>query len=304
MNYSSVGEGCARAALRGCGLARKESTAACVRFAMVLLVSATLHAQLTIAVAPLDKSIPPGVTVVTSSDPSFASLVDGLVPASFRPILRPILPYSIVVQNNSTLPILAVAFYADMVDAQGHVSSVGQGPVMRGGIPPLKGAHPLLPQGGSVFLPADQVYSIAVQRAQEDLPMLRDFYAKTQKLPAVYESARSVTFVLDLLLFADGKFVGPDKGHVFEEWSNQIAAGSALDKAVLSLRGRSVDELKEYLAMASTPPEKTPANSRYARQLRRFAKVYEDYLQRKGPDALFDMAQNYEERVAFLALHR
>jgi hypothetical protein len=211
------------------------------RFAIFVMASAILYAQPAVVVAPLDKSIPPGVTVVPPSDPSFASLVDGLVPASARPVVRPILPYSIVVRNNSTLPILTVVIYVDVVGAQGHLS-VGRAQGSFGGIPLVTGDPPLLPQGGSVFFPPDVVYTLTMRLLQHNMPVETRYYNKTLELPAFYDSARTVTFALDSLLFADGKFVGPDKMHVFEDWSNRTAALSALDEAVLSYRGRGVDE--------------------------------------------------------------
>jgi hypothetical protein len=271
------------------------------RFATFVMASAILYAQPTVVVAPLDKSIPPGVTVVPPSDPSFGPLVDGLVPASARPVVRPILPYSIVVRNNSTLPILVVVIYADVVDAQGHLSSVGQAQYSPGGFPFVKdNRHPLLPQGGSVFFPPDEVYTNAIQLLQHNMPVETRRYNKTLELPAFYDSARSVTFVLDSLLFADGKFVGPDKANMLGDWSNQVAALSALDKAILSYRGRSVDDLKAYLAKMSMLSHV----SSYTRELAQAARRYERYLGKMGPDALFDNVQIDEERVASLPLHR
>jgi hypothetical protein len=214
------------------------------RFAIFVMASAILYAQPAVVVAPLDKSIPPGVTVVPPSDPSFASLVDGLVPASARPVVRPILPYSIVIRNNSTLPILIVVIHADVVDAQGHLTSVGQAQYSPGGFPFMKDNPALLPQGGSVFFPPDEVYTTAIQILQRNMPVEARFYNKTLELPAFYDSARSITFALDSLLFADGKFVGLDRAHMLEDWSNRVAARGALDKAVLSFRGGSVDDLK------------------------------------------------------------
>jgi hypothetical protein len=271
------------------------------RLAIFVLVSAILYAQPAVGIAPFDKSIPPGVTVVPPSDPSFASLVDGLVPVSARPVVRPILPYSIVVRNNSTLPILIVTIYVDVVDAQGHLSSVGQAQYSPGGFAFVKdNPHPLLPQEGSVFFPPDEVYTNAIQLLQHNMPVETRRYNKTLELPAFYDSARSVTFVLDSLLFADGKFVGPDKAHWFEDWSNRTSAHRALDEAILSFRGRSVDDLKAYLAK----PPRGPANSRWGGEVRHRARVYEDYLRQKGPDALFDDVQIDEARLSSLPLHR
>jgi hypothetical protein len=105
---------------------------------------------------------------------------------------------------------------------------------------------------------------------------------------------------LDSLLFADGKFVGPDKAHWFEDWSNRTSAHRALDEAILTFRGRSVDDLKAYLAK----PPRGPANSRWGGEVRHTARTYERYLQRKGPDALFDMVQTDEERLSSLPIHR
>jgi len=89
-----------------------------------MLVSGVSYAQPKVVIAPLDKSIPPGVTILSQSDASFEPLFDGLVVSELlRPLFRPILPYSIIVQNNSTVPICAVDISVEVVDAQGHWSS-------------------------------------------------------------------------------------------------------------------------------------------------------------------------------------
>ena len=220
---------------------------------LFVLACGALRAQPAVIVAPFDNSIPRGVTIVPSSDISFDSLAsDSTIPTASRSVFLGILPYSIVVRNNTTQSILAATVYVDVVSAMGRRISNVQ---TRGSVPPLKvGCCAILPVAGSLLFTADQAYTEAVSRLHDHAPLRDNFADVTRELPVFYDSAKSITFVLDSVLFADGKFVGPDAKHKFDEYSTQLSVQSFLDKAVLTYRGRSADDLKNYLETLSTVP--------------------------------------------------
>jgi hypothetical protein len=272
-----------------------------VALLFLVFTSGVLRAQPAVTLAPLDKSIPSGVTIVPFSDPSFDSLVSDSIPTAIRSEFAGILPYSILVRNNSTQPILAVTVYFDVVNANGHPMSTVQS---RQSVPPLKvGCCAILPLAGSLLFTPEPVYTEAVSRLHDHAPMRENFADLMRGRPALYESAKSVTFVLDSVLFADGKFVGPDAKHKFDEYSSQLSAQSFLAKTVLAYRGRSVDDLQNYLEMLSTVPAGAQV-SRYERWLCNLAGLYGATLRRKGPEVLFGDVEIDAQRVASVPIHR
>jgi len=95
---------------------------------------------------------------------------------------------------------------------------------------------------------------------------------------ASYHSARSITFTLDSVLFADGKLASPDADHRFEDYTDQLAAQVSIGKAVLAYQGHSVNDLKLF------PASVTGSGNR---RLKRIANRYAGILQVDGADSLF-----------------
>lgn len=268
---------------------------------LFVLACGALRAQPPVIVAPFDNSIPRGVTIVPSSDISFDSLASDSIPTASRSEFLGILPYSMVVRNNTTQSILAVTVYVDVVSAMGRRTSNVQ---TRGSVPPLKvGCCAILPVAGSLLFTADQVYTEAVSRLHDHAPMQDNFADVTRELPVFYASAKSITFVMDSVLFADGKFVGPDAKHKFDEYSTQLSVQSFLDKAVLTYRGRSANDLKNYLETLSTVPAGAQVSA-YERRLSNAAGLYGAMLRRKGPEVLFATVEIDAQRVASVPIHR
>ena len=161
-----------------------------------------------------------------------------------------------------------------------------------------------MPLGGSLFFPVAGTYTEAAWRLRRNAnaPMRPEFYTETQNLPAVYDSAKSITFGLDGVLFADGKFVGPDTGHSFEKYSDELAAELTSGKAVLSFRGQSVADLEEHLAWVASPPQ--GPLSRYDSQLQGLAAALQGRMKQKGPDAALGAAQSFQEQASSLPIRR
>lgn len=269
------------------------------RLALLLLISGMLYARPNVVVAPLDPSIPAGVALVSQTNPSFEPLFNGLVVSELlRPLFQPILPYSIIVKNNSASPICAVDISVETVDEQGrHSSGVRFMEINPDG-------RFALPLGGSMFFSVDGTYTQAAWnlRSKASAPMPPGFYTQAQDVPAVYGSARSITFALDGVLFADGRFAGPDTGHSFEKYSDELAALLSLGKTILGFQGQGTGDLQAYLT-ALVWPSHSPVSG-YDRQIQRFAGGLDGLLRQKGPDAVFRAAQSELKRAAGLPIHR
>jgi len=186
------------------------------RFLFLLTVGALnmLEAQPKVAVAPLDASLAPALTATLPSDPSFRPSIENLLTPAVFAIFKPVLPWSMIVGNQSSVPVVAVVAYVDIVDADGHSSSEMQA---TGNVPPADKNDFLLAPGKDMLFTADRQYGGEAIRAMRERLTRPD--ARMEQLAqwplARYVSAASITFVLDSIVLADGTFMGPDKPHAF-----------------------------------------------------------------------------------------
>jgi hypothetical protein len=103
--------------------------------------------------------------------------------------------------------------------------------------------------------------------------------------------------VLDVVVFADGQFVGPDQGHNFEGMANQLLAEQELAGLVSAARNDAtkreaawaeVTRLAQPLSQRLPPPNRPPEFFEWAQAL-----VARDLMfakNRSGEDAAYDVA--------------
>ncbi|MGB6946737.1 MAG: hypothetical protein WBE37_30360 [Bryobacteraceae bacterium] len=246
--------------------------------ALLALGLGVLQAQPVVTVAPTDETMPAGVTIVSPSDAAFEPLI-GSVLHSQVSFFRPILPYSIIVRNQTPEPIRAVVILVAVVNADGRIANTQQRFDVQ--FPLTSGNFPAVPSGGAAFFAADRRYSdIAARMHGDRLP--RYFNAPAPDEIATYDSARSITFTLGSVLFADGRLAGADTDHRFEDYTSQLAAEASMGKAVLAYQGDSLDDLKRFLATVSGSGDRWP---------KRLAREYSAILDREGADSLFNLVK-------------
>ena len=263
---------------------------------LFLLVSAlnNLDAQPKVTIAPLDPSLASVITVVDPSDPAFQSAVANALPSDAIPTFERVLPYSVVIRNNTSMPVVSVIFYVDIVDEHGRTSRNMQG---SGNIPPANDF--LVAAGQAMLMTADSRYSAAAVHFSNQRSVTKEL---PQRSLEQYGSAASVTFVIDSVLFADGRFVGPDKAGAFAGWSSRLVNEAAIARAVLALQGRSTEDLQSYLAdVVATPRASTngfdisPAKE---------AASYQRLLKAKGPESVLANAKDMLQRATDFSIHR
>jgi hypothetical protein len=261
----------------------------------------TLEAQPKVTVAPLDASLAPALTAALPSDPSFQPSIENLLTPAVLAIFKPVLPYSIVVRNQSSIPVVAVVAYVDVVDAEGHSSSEMQA---SGNIPPFDKNDFLLAPGKDMLFTADRQYggeAIRVMREGIKQPDAR-LEQLAQRPVARYASAASITFVLDSIVLADGTFVGPDKPHAYGGLVSRLATEAQFARAVLAFQGHKPDELLQYLAKVAAELEPHHADGSVTQA--QLARQYLLVFRQKGPQSVFDLAAKDHERATAFSLHR
>jgi hypothetical protein len=106
-----------------------------------------------------------------------------------------------------------------------------------------------------------------------------------------------IRIVLDAIVFADGQFVGPDRGHNFERMANQVIAEQALAERVDAARNDPAQreatwaEVARLIQPPSTLPLSQDRQAEFVKQAQE--SVARDLLFAKngsGEDAAYDVA--------------
>jgi hypothetical protein len=203
----------------------------------VALTARILVAQPSVVVAPVSDSLS-GIALVGPSDPAFLLAVQALIGAANFPSYEPALPYSVLVRNDTSRPIIDVCVIFDVTQVNGKKDgSLASG---WGNIPPSAGAVPLLAPGAQLLASAVRGYAYTTPRRN---PPPADLAARLAEL----SSAASIMVSLDSVLFADGTLAGPDTRNNFVQYSQRLAADRDLAAAVLSYQSGSVSGLQSYL---------------------------------------------------------
>lgn len=274
------------------------------------LTLSTLYAEPVIVVAPLDKAFGSELKIIPPTDPDFAS-ISSLMLGSHVAFFKPILPYSILVENMTSKPIVEISVAVDVVTADG--SRIPMTQIRRSNFPPSPRIPVALPAWGTVLFAVDQHYSsIAARMHKGQMP--RHYEAPSAEQISRFRSAMSITFTLDSILFADGQFIGPDNDKQFDVYSSDLLAQRLLGHAVLAhqngLADQDDDALRSFLAdtIASarlTPPTYSgaPISSTYARSLKQLASVCMGVLDTSGAMALFHYVRSNQPPPG-LTVHR
>lgn len=262
---------------------------------LIAAVPLTLAAQPLVTIRPAPDQLPQGITIRTPSDPSFQSLVEKILPPVAVPLYQHILPYSILIRNETSTPIIALALTIQITDANGSTPK----PRLYPPNDTLPGKeNVLLAPGRDLLYTADPRFTYLAPRlsrstADKRRPPL-DELANRSLEPIL--SARAITLAFDSVLFADGTVKGPDEEHSFEAWTNELHEQAAFDNAVLAFQNRTTEELRQYLATVAASPKRT--NQRI------FAQAYELDLRNEGPEKLFKEVKEGLRQVTELSIHR
>ncbi len=248
-------------------------------------------------------------SLVTRMGASFQSLAGKLLPPAAVPLYQHILPYAILIRNETPSPIIAMVLTFQITDSTGRTSKY-LNPVITLKVacemstPPGRNDGILAPGRDMLFTPDSRFTQLA--------PLLRlfDDAKQKQRLDELanrplepYISARAITLALDSVLFADGTVEGPDEGNAFETWTNGLHVETEFENSILAFQGRGIEELMQYLeTVAATGPHQ--AHSWGIPDTRLLAKSYEMEFRRKGPEKVFTSLKDNLKQATELTIHR
>jgi hypothetical protein len=228
-----------------------------------------------------------GVSVIGSMDAQFRPAIAELIPSADLVTYEPILPYSVVIKNNTQRPIMGVCVRFDIVDSTGHhTAMVQQSGYLR--------AKALIPPTGEVFVAIEGGYSLTAARSQLRMGLAHPL--------EFYNNARNINITLDSVLFTDGTLLGPDRQNTFARYTAQTQADKTLAEGVLTSQAGGLQALQQYLdSKATLLPV---GDDFYAREISALARSWRALLTKHGPTAVVTAAAAVKNETDAFMIHR
>jgi hypothetical protein len=182
-----------------------------------------------------------GVDLIGPGDSGFEAAISSLLGRAPGDVLKPALPYSVIVRNSHTLALALIGIRFDMTGRGNRSFSVIHYADM------LRHAdRAALTPGAMRFVCAEPLYTDMVLRGADEVgargPM------NLEKL----RTASAARVSLDCAAFADGTFAGPDSLQAFDRLEAERTAELALVAELLSA-GCSVEALIAEASETSAP---------------------------------------------------
>ncbi len=215
----------------------------------VALTNRAVHAQVSMTVTGLPDK---GLILIGPADPRFDKLLKGLLANETTPELDALRPYSVILHNDSRQTVVAYALrweytnpngkrvHVDLSD--GQITRLMDGVIRKTPTEYDKVGAGIDPRSWVVATPSTvlKTSSGAGDRAKD--ANYQDFL---QKLVTRFSQGQDVSITLDGAFFEDGSFVGPNRSHLFENFTAEVLAKQAFVQQVVvaAQRGQSMDDV-------------------------------------------------------------
>jgi hypothetical protein len=228
------------------------------------------------------KVLPSSVAEVAVHGPDSPAFTDGLLAIlgrAPRELLKPALPYSVIVENNSTRTITLMGVRFDMLGARAkQYSVVHYADTLRN---PRKADF--LP-GVKRFVCAEPAYTALVVRGDVS-PTTRG----RMNLDALRKMVK-IQAALDCIAFDDGEFRGPDSQNAFGRFAREREMEGALVAELLAMEGEPSTAMEALLVRAVQDPDE--------RARRPIARKMLEALEVGGPGEVLTRARGFRRRIA------
>ncbi len=220
-----------------------------------------------------------GILIHGPDSPEFSASLASILGRAPKDLLRPALPYSVIVENASdrTVSLLGVRF--DLLGPKGkQYSVVHYADTLRN--PSKSDIKP----GSRRFVCAEPDYTalvihggvVANTRGQMNLDNLRKMLGAKASV--------------DCVAFSDGEFIGPDSQGAFDRFARERESELALVGQVLEMESGPLDKIEALLVEAVQDFDH--------RSRRHAARKLLEALELAGRDELFERARSYPGRIA------
>jgi hypothetical protein len=210
--------------------------------------------------------------------PEFEPALIEILGRAPRELLRPALPFSVIVENRSTRAVTLLGVRFDMVGARAkQYSVVHYADTLRN--PEKAELRPC----GKRFVCAEPAYTSLVIRAES--------VASTRGRMNLDNLRRmlQIRACIDCVAFDDGSFHGPDSQSALDRFTRERESENALVSQVLELEAGSISAIEAVLFAAVQDPED--------RAKRALAKKLIEGLEAGGRDQLRETARNWRCRM-------
>ncbi|MES1257361.1 MAG: hypothetical protein ABUS51_02980 [Acidobacteriota bacterium] len=219
-----------------------------------------------------------GIILYGSDSPEFERALTLILGRAPRELLRPALPFSVIVENTSDRAVALLGVRFDMVGQKAkHYSVVHYADTLRN--PEKADLRP----GVKRFVCAEPAYTSLVIRGEA--------VASTRGRMNLDNLRRmlQIRASLDCVAFADGTFHGPDSQGAFERIARERKAESTLLAEVLAIESAPIAAIEAVLFEAVQDPAE--------RGRRTVARKLLEGLESGGRDELVSRAKSYRCRI-------
>jgi hypothetical protein len=219
------------------------------------------------------------VVLLGPDSPAFEGAIAAILGRAPRELLRPALPFSVIVENRTSRAIALLGVRFDLLGARGKLCSVVHySDTLRN---PQKGDF--LP-GSRRFVCAEPEYT-ALVRSSTSVPRTRG-RMNLDNLRRMLSIAAS----LDCVAFDDGQFLGPDSQGALERFARERETEMVLNGEALAREGQPPIEIENWLSAAAQDDRE--------RARRSVAKKLLEALDTGGPAAMAERARAHRYRIA------
>jgi hypothetical protein len=234
----------------------------------VAMTSRAVHAQVSMTVTGLPDK---GLILIGPADPRFDKLLKGLLGDETTPELDALRPYSVILHNNSSQTVVAYALrweytrptgkrvHVDLSD--GQITRLMDGATRKTPTEYDKVGPGIDPHSWAVATPPTVLKTSSGARDRAKDANYQDFL---QKLVTRFGQGQDVSITLDGAFFEDGSFVGPNKTHLFENFTTEVLAKQNFVQQVVvaAQQGRSMDDVARELraSLPDSPAKPTLAS--------------------------------------------
>lgn len=189
-----------------------------------------------------------GIELLLPSSPEFTAALTASQGADAVARYQPVLPYTVIVKNNTTESLWVVAVRTCQKEAGGRVIC-SDGAMTTSPLSSMSSLGPGAMVALSPYGPLTRVLnpSAPPNLATKATSLMRSPEDTVESLARQPE----VDITLDCVVFADGGVIGPDEGHHMDELIGSARARSALYSDLMNLSG---DAAREYLSRIADAP--------------------------------------------------
>lgn len=260
-----------------------------VVFPAILLIATPMTSASLVTINSVTESY--SVSLVGPASPEFIPTLRQILTERQIEALKPALPFSVVIKNNSARAIAATGVLFETTQPDGRKYQYYNRVVD-------------LHSPSSAFLSAGQVrfeslarpLKWAVNLRRVDLFLGHPDYQRMLVRVADFSLAKTTTAILDFVVFDDGKFVGPDSCGQFFHIENEGRIRSSFALELAALAENPVGDIRAFLDSKRVPPTGSgPTDIVHhdygAAEQDRLAGVFLALLQKGGRDAVLQGAR-------------